>query len=1402
MNNPIATRLRRILSMRMTATSASSSLSSSSSSTTILSSSKQLSSFNLQSSQPSRLFSSKNEFAASALLEAASRNDVKLLQELVNKGCDLNKGDYDKRRALHIAASEGSVDVAKYLLSHKVDINAEDRWGNTAMDDAIQSKQDNIIPILRQAGASVGKNKNTEYVSMLCQSASEGNVHMLQRLHHAGINMNLADYDLRTPLHVAASEGHLATVDFLIKAGANVNVVDRFGNTPLVEASRSRSKQRKSTMQLLISQGAQMESSDFDISRDPTLQGSISRSLQFLSNRAGNAYTECWLPNEDETEFILTESMIYCPRELQSKLQSFLSVQPETFSNSQQNVIGKAYSEKKAFIVSDLTEKLLPLRFQQAKSCGLRTGFVVPIVHNDNVLAVLKFFFTADQQPQLSDADLQQFQRFASGIVEAGISHKGSNIYFNSPADVPKGQMQEVFDLIVGEEVFNANLVYNELDWFYSLGLQKYYFERFATKDIANHIHSYIAAKKLALTTGRPEEVMLNIETKNKDGNMSVLCMCPIEHSKQVEVEKIIQSHINKLSKDKTKAYTMEMFMSKNTIIPGGKSQLGLYVLETSDWSNPSKVGSSDQNISEVSSQLFIRTKTKEIKERYQQVMSSAILKLSPLAEVFPVYRDGTIPLMFAFLQSAGTTTPYMLQLTELLRNNGLVAHRKFTETFANNMIVYSLYLNPPVNNDKIDQLLKQFSMLHLVPENSLTPRFLSGEYTAEQYTYMTAASRFIYYFLNRRSEEFDVLARSLKNDPLNLGRLRLLQTRLKREAVSQDRISSVVVEYPRLIRDLFADFQRNITTKRDMSNIQLNPGLVTKIKSEATNPLDEQVLTALLTFNSYLLKTNFYKKGKSSLSFRIDPRFLADSDWPQIPYGLFFVMGSDFQGFHIRFADVARGGIRMIRSADRQSYGHNLETLFQENFGLAYTQNKKNKDIPEFGSKGTVLLNLGQTNTFLPFQKYVSGLLDLLVPTEEIVDNYGREEILFLGPDEGTADYMEWAARYAAKRGYKFWRAFTTGKPLSLGGIPHDKFGMTTRSVHRYVLGCLRKLGLKEEDVTKFQTGGPDGDLGSNEILISKDRTTAIVDGSGVVYDPNGLDRTETSRLAHSRQMIKHFDVSKLSPQGFRVLVTDTNVVLPSGELVASGLAFRNDFHLHSLSSADFFVPCGGRPEAVNLTNVSKMFDSKGKPRFKVVVEGANLFFTQDARMILEQAGVILYKDASANKGGVTSSSLEVLAALALSTEEFDKHMAVKDESNPPAFYMEYVKEIQQRIEGDAELEFECIWREHERTGTARYLLTDAVSDKINSLNNFIQKSSLWNNIALRHAVLQQAIPKRLTDLLGIETVMKRVPENYTQAIFGAYLASRYVYKHGLDANEFAFFEFMQPYIRESSKK
>ena len=82
----------------------------------------------------------------------------------------------------------------------------------------------------------------------------------------------------------------------------------------------------------------------------------------------------------------------------------------------------------------------------------------------------------------------------------------------------------------------------------------------------------------------------------------------------------------------------------------------------------------------------------------------------------------------------------------------------------------------------------------------------------------------------------------------------------------------------------------------------------------------------------------------------------------------------------------------------------------------------------------------------------------------------------------QGTSD-ISLVVVHARHRGADtWWKSFTTGKTAAtLGGIPHDAYGMTSISIRQYVLGIYKQLGLREKDITKVQTGGPDGDLGSS---------------------------------------------------------------------------------------------------------------------------------------------------------------------------------------------------------------------------------------------------------------------------------------------------------------------------------
>ncbi|ABO47545.1 MULTISPECIES: glutaminase A [Francisella] len=82
------------------------------------------------------------------LIWAASAGDLSEIKRAVALGVDINKGDYDKRTALHLAAAEGHEDIVKYLIRKGADINAIDRWGKKPLDDAIMNNNISIIELL------------------------------------------------------------------------------------------------------------------------------------------------------------------------------------------------------------------------------------------------------------------------------------------------------------------------------------------------------------------------------------------------------------------------------------------------------------------------------------------------------------------------------------------------------------------------------------------------------------------------------------------------------------------------------------------------------------------------------------------------------------------------------------------------------------------------------------------------------------------------------------------------------------------------------------------------------------------------------------------------------------------------------------------------------------------------------------------------------------------------------------------------------------------------------------------------------------------------------------------------------------------------------------------------------
>ncbi|MBC7362252.1 MAG: NAD-glutamate dehydrogenase [Candidatus Aminicenantes bacterium] len=941
-------------------------------------------------------------------------------------------------------------------------------------------------------------------------------------------------------------------------------------------------------------------------------------------------------------------------------------------------------------------------------------------------------------------------------------------------------QLQKIEAIILKDNFFPAESVRNEIELFCTdLGLSEQYFQATPLETIAKHIEALRSAEILATLRGE-KEVRVDFATEHED---EALYLVEDNHYRAIEIEERIEK--------KYPNFRIQSYRSAKKL--RGAEYLRWYVVCKPEFASQD-VLPEETDLKKIADKEFLASIPKETFERYQNLIKKAKDSESPYIEVNHVDKDKT--LRISVVCKSDSIPRFFINVSDVINSHGLVSKRKYVEHFANGKTIFTFYVDDITDEEKLHDLISDISLIYVIPESPLSALFREGKLTAQETVFGVSAWSFCHQFLSSFNEEYLKLSQALKDSPELLGLLRDLKIRLAKETFTEDRVWDALIDNYQYVKKLFVLFDKKFNPLfKDRKIEDQVQALTREISREVQVEADRIILLTVIKFINSILRTNFYKKEKVSIAYMYNPEFLNKVDYPVTPFGVFHVIGRELRGFHIRFRDIARGGIRIVRSVNYQTYLNNSDFIFDENYNLALTQQRKNKDLPEGGSKGTILLRWGFTDKMsVAFKKYIDGLLDLMMPDNTIVDYYGKEVILFLGPDEWTADLMEWAAYRARVRGYKFWKAFTTGKPLSMGGIPHDRYGMTTNSVHEYVLGALEKLGLKEEKITKVMTGGPDGDLGSNEILISKDKILAIIDGSGVLYDPEGINRKELVRLAKARKMIENFNRSLISPKGFLVTIKDRDVVLPDGEKVENGLEFRNTFHLHPKFKADIFVPCGGRPASININNWKTWLDEDGKPRFKIIVEGANLFLTQEARLRLEEKGVIIYKDASANKGGVTSSSLEVLASLAMSDKEWDELMCVKN-GEESEFRKQYVKEIIDIIRENARMEFEIIWKENERKGIPRAILTDLISEKINQIKDAINRSDLFNDKALLKKVIEVGVPKSLVQLVGVNRILTRVPENYLRALFASRLAGRYVYKYGLDANEVDFYQFIEEF-------
>lgn len=469
----------------------------------------------------------------------------------------------------------------------------------------------------------------------------------------------------------------------------------------------------------------------------------------------------------------------------------------------------------------------------------------------------------------------------------------------------------------------------------------------------------------------------------------------------------------------------------------------------------------------------------------------------------------------------------------------------------------------------------------------------------------------------------------------------------------------------------------------------KFDPALDTAARFQATAVARKEVLAAieavpvldadrlLRTFMNLVestLRTNYFQK-KLHLSFKLTPAAIAAAPFPRPKYEI-WVYSPRVEGVHLRFGELARGGLR---------WSERSEDFRTEVLGLVKAQNLKNSVIVPTGAKG------GFYPKRLPdpaadragwlaegtecYRIFIRGLLDLtdnlavspsgekVLPPSRVVRHDDDDYYLVVAADKGTAAFSDTANAVAQEYGFWLGDAFASGGSV---GYDHKKMGITARGAWESVKQHFRALGVdpQTQDFTVAGIGDMSGDVFGNGMLLSRHiRLVAAFDHRHIFLDPSPEPEKsfrERERLfGLARSSWADYDPGLIS-EGGGVHSRSAKVIgiteqvracldLPAG---TSGLPphallqaiLRAPVDLLYNGGIGTYVKASGEQNADVGDKANDPLRVDGADlRARVVVEGGNLGITQRGRIEAALAGTLVNTDAIDNSAGVDCSDHEV---------------------------------------------------------------------------------------------------------------------------------------------------------------
>ncbi|MFA6051000.1 MAG: NAD-glutamate dehydrogenase domain-containing protein [Methylobacter sp.] len=444
----------------------------------------------------------------------------------------------------------------------------------------------------------------------------------------------------------------------------------------------------------------------------------------------------------------------------------------------------------------------------------------------------------------------------------------------------------------------------------------------------------------------------------------------------------------------------------------------------------------------------------------------------------------------------------------------------------------------------------------------------------------------------------------------------------------------------------------------------------------------DDRILRTLFNLIDATMRCNFHVRRNSAdyfIAFKINSLGVIDMPAPK-PQNEIYVHAVDMEGIHLRAGKISRGGIRW---SDRP------DDFRTEILGLMQTQTSKNALIIPTGAKGGFVLKKNGTKPDFKaagkkaYLTLIRGLLDLtdnyvgdnVVRLENIVSHDDPDPYLVVAADKGTAQFSDIAN--AVSEEYQFWLgdAFASGGSR---GYDHKALGITARGAWECIKRHFRELGkasasapylppigkdIQSEAFTVVGIGSMDGDVFGNGMLLSpRIRLLAAFSGQHIFIDPDPADSdaafNERKRLFElPGSSWNDYDRTLISEGGGVYRRSDKDIPVSPELKKWLGIRYKSldgeSLIRYLLTAPVELLWLGGIGTYVKAsTEKHEDVGDRANDNVRVdaadlgasvVGEGANLGFTQKARIEYALRGGRINTDAVDNSAGVDTSDHEV---------------------------------------------------------------------------------------------------------------------------------------------------------------